>query len=187
MLERPYYRTEGGKTMMKRLLTSVVFLSVVLWLGFTVSCSKKSSGIGPGVNTKSSTNPGSTVTVGSQTVPDSFAHLAVAEPFPTNDIHFKYDSYRLLAKARKNLRAKAKWLLANKDVSVVIEGHCDERGLDGYNLALGDQRAQKVKEYLVDLGVSPDRLTTISYGEERPVDPRHNEEAWAKNRRAHFR
>ena len=71
-------------------------------------------------------------------------------------------------------------------VTVTIEGHCDERGTNEYNLALGDRRAESAKRFLTDLGISATRLTTVSYGEERPVDPRHNEEAWAKNRRAHF-
>ena len=74
----------------------------------------------------------------------------------------------------------------HQDVTVTIQGHCDERGTNEYNLALGDRRADSTKTFLVDLGISASRLTTVSYGEERPVDPRHNEEAWAKNRRAHF-
>jgi peptidoglycan-associated lipoprotein len=69
---------------------------------------------------------------------------------------------------------------------VTIEGHCDERGTNEYNLALGDRRAESAKSFLIDLGIDSSRLTTISYGEERPVDPRNMEEAWAKNRRDHF-
>jgi peptidoglycan-associated lipoprotein len=67
-----------------------------------------------------------------------------------------------------------------------VEGHCDERGTEAYNMALGERRAEAAKDYIVNLGIAPNRIGTISYGEERPVDPRHNEEAWAKNRRAHF-
>ncbi len=69
---------------------------------------------------------------------------------------------------------------------VVIEGHCDERGTAEYNMALGQRRAQETKKYLVNLGIKESRIKTISYGEERPLDPGHNEDAWAKNRRAHF-
>ena len=76
--------------------------------------------------------------------------------------------------------------MANTNVSVIIEGHCDERGTNEYNMALGDRRASSAKSFLVDLGVESRRLTTISYGEEKPIDPAHNEAAWAKNRRAHF-
>jgi len=102
------------------------------------------------------------------------------------DIYFEFDRSFLSPMAQQNLKAKAEWLMANPDVSVTIEGHCDERGTFEYNLALGDRRAESAKAFLVDLGIDAKRLATISYGEERPVDPRHNEEAWAKNRRAHF-
>ena len=102
------------------------------------------------------------------------------------DIYFAFDRSNLSPMAQENLRRKADWLRANPDATVTIEGHCDERGTNEYNLALGDRRAESAKSFLVDLGISANRLATISYGEERPVDPRHNEEAWAKNRRGHF-
>jgi len=76
--------------------------------------------------------------------------------------------------------------MAHTGVSVIIEGHCDERGTSEYNMALGDRRARRAKTYLVDMGIVAERLATISYGEEKPLDPRNNEEAWAKNRRGHF-
>jgi peptidoglycan-associated lipoprotein len=69
---------------------------------------------------------------------------------------------------------------------VIIEGHCDERGTSAYNIALGDRRAQSAKVFFVDMGINADQLSTISYGEERPVDATQTEEAWAMNRRAHF-
>ncbi|MDM8525343.1 peptidoglycan-associated lipoprotein Pal [Desulfococcaceae bacterium HSG8] len=106
--------------------------------------------------------------------------------FMEDDIHFSYDSASLTSEAQGVLRQKAEWLRSNTNSSVIIEGHCDERGTNAYNMALGDRRAESVKSFLANLGVSPSRLTTISYGEERPLDPRHNEMAWAKNRRAHF-
>jgi peptidoglycan-associated lipoprotein len=81
---------------------------------------------------------------------------------------------------------KAAWLRANPNAAVTIEGHCDERGTNEYNLALGDRRADSAKSYLVDLGIAASRLTTVSYGEERPVCSQQNEECWSKNRRAHF-
>jgi peptidoglycan-associated lipoprotein len=112
--------------------------------------------------------------------------LAERESFVNEDIGFEFDRSRLLPEAKVILRRKAKWLRAHNDVSVVIEGHCDERGTNEYNMALGDRRARSAKTFLVDMGISGRRLTTISYGEERPVDPRHNEKAWSKNRRAHF-
>lgn len=111
---------------------------------------------------------------------------AVREEFVNQHIYFEFDKSRLLPEAKEILKRKAKWLAANPNASVIIEGHCDERGTNEYNMALGDRRAQSAKGYLVDLGVAPQRLTTISYGEERPIDPGHNERAWAENRRDQF-
>ncbi len=102
------------------------------------------------------------------------------------DLYFAFDKSTLTAAAQDNLLRKAEWLRENPDATVTIGGHCDERGTNEYNLALGDRRAESAKSFLIDLGIDPSRMSTISYGEERPVDPRHKEEAWAKNRRDHF-
>ena len=102
------------------------------------------------------------------------------------DIYFEFDKSTLTPAAQDNLLRKAEWLRENPDATVTIEGHCDDRGTNEYNLALGDRRAESAKAFLVDLGIDASRLASISYGEERPVDPRSNEEAWAKNRRDHF-
>ena len=102
------------------------------------------------------------------------------------DIHFDFDKYNLTPAAQENLLRKAEWLRANPDVTVTIEGHCDERGTNEYNLALGDRRADSAKAFLVNLGISAARLTTISYGEERPLCTEKNEECWSKNRRDNF-
>ena len=112
--------------------------------------------------------------------------LSAREMFENEDILFEFDSASLSVEAQEILRAKAAWLRENTRARVVIEGHCDERGTNEYNLALGDRRAFSSKSFLVDLGIDETRLTTISYGEEQPVDSRSTEEAWAKNRRAHF-
>jgi peptidoglycan-associated lipoprotein len=111
---------------------------------------------------------------------------AELEEFQNEHIYFEFDKSRLLPESKEILRHKAKWLMAHPDVSVIIEGHCDERGTSEYNMALGDRRAQSAKSYLVDLGIGSIRLMTISYGEERPLDPSHNERAWGKNRRDQF-
>lgn len=108
------------------------------------------------------------------------------DDFITIDVHFDYDSSVIMDSETAALEAKAEWLLANPDVSIIIEGHCDERGTTEYNLALGDRRAARVKSFLMDMGVASTRIQTISYGEERPVAMGHMESAWAKNRRAHF-
>jgi peptidoglycan-associated lipoprotein len=101
-------------------------------------------------------------------------------------VYFAFDSYALTGDARGALKGNADWLKANPSARVQIEGHCDERGTTEYNMALGDRRANAVKGYLSKLGVDKSRMETISYGEERPSDPGHDEAGWAKNRRAVF-
>jgi peptidoglycan-associated lipoprotein len=102
------------------------------------------------------------------------------------DVHFDFDKYAIRARDAEILDANARWLRANKDAQVLIEGHCDERGTEEYNLSLGDRRAKATVDYLVAQGIAPARLVTISYGKERPQCSEHNEACWAKNRRAHF-
>jgi peptidoglycan-associated lipoprotein len=102
------------------------------------------------------------------------------------DIYFDFNRYNLKPEAQKRLEKTAEWLLESPAVRILIEGHCDERGTQEYNLALGQRRAASVQKYLQSLGVDSARVETVSYGEERPADPGHNEAAWAKNRRAHF-
>jgi len=102
------------------------------------------------------------------------------------DINFEFDQYALTDDAKATLDDLAQALKANPQFAVTIEGHADERGTVEYNLALGEQRAQAAKAYLVALGVDATRIDTISYGEQRPTDASHDELAWAVNRRAHF-
>jgi len=102
-------------------------------------------------------------------------------------VYFEFDKYSLTSQTRNVLASNAEWLRNHPDVAVQIEGHCDERGTLEYNQVLGENRAISTKKYLVTLGIDPDRLYTISYGETMATDSRHNEEAWAKNRRAQFK
>ena len=102
------------------------------------------------------------------------------------DINFAFDSYSLDASAKSVLQANSAWLKANPDRKVQIEGHCDERGTNEYNMALGANRARAAQDFFRTLGVEGTRVSVVSYGEELPLDPRHNDEAWAKNRRDHF-
>ncbi|HWP58962.1 MAG TPA: peptidoglycan-associated lipoprotein Pal [Candidatus Acidoferrales bacterium] len=111
---------------------------------------------------------------------------ATPESSPLKEVYFDFDRYDLRADARETLKANYEWLKANPSVQVQIEGHCDERGTNAYNMALGAKRAQSVKDYLVSLGIAADRLSTISYGEELPVCREQTEECWQKNRRAKF-
>jgi peptidoglycan-associated lipoprotein len=105
---------------------------------------------------------------------------------PLADILFGYDSAVLTPEARSRLESHAQWLRRFSSVTVLVEGHCDERGTVEYNLALGERRAMAAYNYLQSLGVPATRLKTISYGKEFPLDPGHNESAWARNRRCHF-
>lgn len=107
-------------------------------------------------------------------------------PIALSDVFFDFDQYNLSAEAKSTLEANAREMKRVSTANVTIEGHCDERGTKAYNLALGDKRAGAAKDYLVSLGVTSSRITTISYGKERPFDDGHDETAWAKNRRAHF-
>lgn len=102
-------------------------------------------------------------------------------------IYFAYDQYTLSPESQEALQYNADILKRTPNVAVVAEGHCDERGTAEYNLALGDRRSRSAVDYLAGLGVTPERLSTVSYGSELPVDPAHNEAAWSKNRRVYLR
>ncbi len=102
------------------------------------------------------------------------------------DIHFDFDKYDIRPGDTKILDENAKWMKANLNYLILIEGHADERGTNEYNLALGERRAKSTLNYLIAQGVAATRMTLISYGEERPLCTEKTEECWAKNRRAHF-
>lgn len=107
--------------------------------------------------------------------------------FEQDLIYFDFDKFNLTADARKVLAEKASFLNAHPNMKVRIEGHCDERGTREYNLALGERRAKSAQDYLIFLGINPDRVSSISYGEEKPLEAGSGETAWTKNRRAEFR
>ena len=102
------------------------------------------------------------------------------------DIYFDFDRYDIRPDAVSTLAANVDWMKSNPGALILIEGHCDERGTNEYNLALGDRRAKSTMDALVAQGVAADRITIISYGEERPVCAEHTESCWSRNRRAHF-
>jgi peptidoglycan-associated lipoprotein len=105
---------------------------------------------------------------------------------PLSDIHFEYNDYTIRDQDGEILRTNADWLQKNAGTRVQIEGHCDERGSEEYNIALGAKRAQAAKDYLQTLGIPAERMSTISYGKELPLCTEHTEECWAQNRRDHF-
>jgi len=133
-----------------------------------------------GKTSESSTGPGSLEAMrrGQST--------ATSGASPLKDIFFEFDRYDLRADARDVLKTNAEWLRKNPSQRVEIEGHCDERGTNEYNLALGAKRAQTAKDYLVSLGISAERVSTISYGEEIPTCKDHSEHCWSQNRRDRF-
>lgn len=106
--------------------------------------------------------------------------------FEFRDALFDFDKYNIRSDAREVLDSIAKWLNENRDIAILVEGHCDERGTNEYNLALGEKRAKAARDYLVTRGVDHVRINTITYGEERPVCTDSNESCWQSNRRAHF-
>ena len=114
------------------------------------------------------------------------AKAGTRNSFVSEDIYFEYDSSALIPEARDVLKRKAEWMRANPNVSAIIEGHTDDRGTVEYNLALGERRAVSAMSFMVDLGIPESRMTTISYGKEKPATPGNNEKAWAANRRVHF-
>jgi peptidoglycan-associated lipoprotein len=117
---------------------------------------------------------------------ETAAREAAEKAFVKENIHFAFDSSVLSEQAQEILESKADYLRRNPGVTVTVEGHCDDRGTDAYNIALGERRAESVKIFLVGLGIGTNRLDTVSYGEERPIVMGHDEASWAKNRRAQF-
>jgi len=196
---------------MKRLnmFVKIGFIILMVGLLMTVSCTKKKPKTGTGIEqqmeTQSSQQMGTEGGEAGGTISEeelaaqqrteeetkAAAAIRVKEAaqmkFVNTDVYFNFDDATLTSGARNVLKQKVEWLRANADVKVVIEGNCDERGTEEYNIALGQRRAQSIKTFLMNAGISGARLQTISYGEERPVDPASNETAWDKNRRGHFR
>ncbi len=105
---------------------------------------------------------------------------------PLKMIHFDYDQYTIREDAKATLEGDAAWMKKFSSAKILIEGHCDERGTEEYNLALGEKRAKSAYDYLASMGVSPDRMKVISYGKSQPMDSGNNETSWQKNRRAQF-
>ena len=171
--------------MIIKLLTSATLVFFLAACSTTPKDTADSSGSG---SSSSSSDVSSTETTTETASVDS----ASIEPGSQEDlivnvgdrVFFNYDSSELDSDAQELLQDQVAWLKQYSDVSVIIEGHCDERGTREYNLALGEKRAQAVKKYLISLGLSSDRVSTISYGKERPAVVGSNDGAWAQNRRS---
>lgn len=148
----------------------VMFAALVL----LAACETQSTGAGRGAGAGGAGSDGSAVAMSPQQ--ELVAKIG-------DRVFFDFDKYAIRPDAQKTLKAQAEWLQQNPNLTVTVEGHCDERGTREYNLALGERRSNAVKDYLVALGVSASRITTISYGEERPTVLGHDESAWTQNRR----
>jgi len=165
---------------MKRML----WIAALVALTATAGCGgKKATEEAPPVEPSTSSEPMAEDIPAPTTDPAPSEQL---DPSSLNDAFFDFDSYSLSSEAKGTLDQNAKELKRVTAAAITIEGHCDERGTSAYNLALGEKRANAAKDYLVALGISGSRITTVSYGKERPFDTGHDESAWAKNRRAHF-
>jgi len=174
------------------MIRQTLFILSVLMLVSSPACKKKDKDVPAPVAPPAATTDNATqleadtkpeVTV--DTTPDEVEDFDPSR-FSLEDVYFDFDKSDLRPDTREALNRYSTVLKANPELKVLIEGHCDERGTDEYNLALGERRAQRVREYLVDTGVPSNRLRTISYGEMRPKASGSNEAAWAQNRRAHF-
>lgn len=190
LLKRIYYLPQKKEEMkMKKFWIMATLLLVLPALMFTVSCAKKVVKKEPAM-TEMKKEADDTAKAGMSEAElqaqAEQARLAALNRFENEHIYFAFDSSALGTTAQMVLKQKADWLQENQDAGILVEGHCDERGTVEYNLALGDRRANSAKDFLITLGIDAGRISTITFGEEKPLDPRANEEAWAKNRRAQF-
>ena len=174
--------------MKSRLIGTTISLALVAALGLSTGCSlfkkkKPAAGTGPGGATQETSVPALKGTdIGSAERPP----VGALQRGQFTPVFFEYDSARIKPTEVSKLQAVATYLKSNSSKNLIIEGHCDERGTAEYNRALGERRAQAAREELVRLGVDAGRLSTVSYGNERPLEASHNETAWSKNRRCEF-
>jgi len=172
----------------RRLGRFAAIAAAAMMLAMVAGCSSKQSGAGAGAG---NTGPGGLNENGMGPNGSSLSNfqkgtLGANEQGPLSDIHFDYNDYSVRAQDGEILKSNADWMGKNSAARVQIEGHCDNRGSEEYNIALGAKRAQAAKDYLETLGVTADRMSTISYGKELPVCTEDTDECWAQNRRDHF-
>jgi peptidoglycan-associated lipoprotein len=167
-----------------------LFFALFTWIGCSPSATKPEGGSVPSGKDQAVAPKGKPSEVARESAPrsslEAFQAGKPAAEGPLKEIFFDYDRYDLRPDARETLKANVAWLKSNPSARVEIEGHCDERGTNEYNLALGAKRAQSAKDYLVTLGISAQRLSTISYGKELPMCREQTEGCWQKNRRDRF-
>ncbi|HMP88775.1 MAG TPA: peptidoglycan-associated lipoprotein Pal [Kiritimatiellia bacterium] len=168
---------------MRKVLWVMVVVALVVSSGLTGCKKKPKAGAGAGgFGDFGALGPIDGAGYGSLMNPDDLQ--AVASQF--QPVYFEYDSAQVGSGERSKLEAIVEFMRGNPRVGLIVEGHCDERGSNEYNLALGERRAQAVRAYLIGLGIAADRIRTVSYGEEKPAAFGHDESAWRLNRRATF-
>jgi peptidoglycan-associated lipoprotein len=174
-----------SKPFMRKIAMTAALLAVTL-----AGCSSKNASSagqgGQGPNPAGLGQEGMSGAGGSSLSQFQKGKLGTGEQGPLADIHFDYNDYTVRSEDGEALHSNADWLQKNPARHVQIEGHCDERGSEEYNIALGAKRAQAAKEYLQTLGIAGDRMSTISYGKELPLCTEHTEDCWEQNRRDHF-
>jgi peptidoglycan-associated lipoprotein len=179
------HRGRGGSVTRTAEVARIVAIALIcMSLGVAGCSSKKAEGVD---DLKGGSALGSTATTDTNTL-DKFSKEGTigGEGGPLSDIHFGYNDYTVQPQDSSILRSNASWLQAHPNSNVQVEGNCDERGSEEYNIALGAKRAQAAKDYLTTLGISPGRISTISYGKELPRCHEHDEGCWQQNRRDHF-
>jgi len=163
----------------------VAIVSVGMMLAMAGCSSKKPAPIGGDNNAANGIGEGTTG-AGGGTKPDDWINGTIGKGGPLSDIHFGYNDSTIQDQDGSVLKSNAAWLQAHPETKVQVEGYCDERGSEEYNIALGAKRAQAGKDYLATLGISDSRMSTISYGKELPLCTDHDEGCWQQNRRDHF-
>jgi peptidoglycan-associated lipoprotein len=180
----PVQRGRGGWVNNRATLAKAMAIVGVGLMLMMAGCSSKKPA--PVVDTNPNPNQLNENGSGSSTTNDDWINGTIGKGGPLSDIHFGYNDYTIQEQDGSVLKSNASWLQAHPQTKVQVEGYCDERGSEEYNIALGAKRAQAGKDYLATLGISDSRMSTISYGKELPLCQDHDEGCWAQNRRDHF-
>ena len=183
----PVQRGRGGWVNSRSTLAKAMAIASIGVMLALAGCSSKKPAPLPGDNNPSGTRIGEGTSPGSSTNSlEDWKTGKYGAQGPLSDIHFGYNDYTIQDQDGSVLKSNASWLQAHPQTKVQVEGHCDERGSEEYNIALGAKRAQAAKDYLVTLGIEGSRVSTISYGKELPLCQEHDESCWQQNRRDHF-
>jgi len=174
----------------------ILILVIVLGVAFAISCAPKAKPVAtppkpqvteqPKVEKVEPPPPAKKPELSEEEIFLSKSLEQINREKPLQMIHFDYDKFAIRDDAKPVLESDAAWLKKFQTAKILIEGHCDERGTEDYNLALGEKRAKAAFDYLVSLGIPPERMKTVSYGKSQPLDTGHSEAAWQMNRRAQF-